>query len=119
MPSAEARIPTQRAERYLDQLTSHTGHMQRGHFGGRQRHKGAHVAPEVLQVSQSGNRAVFTFDWGMCTAIAEPNGLTLQVEAKDPADLERGQDLLTHRVRTIGHREVLTVTWQSRDDTSS
>ena len=119
MPAAEARIPTRRAARYLDQLTSHTGHMQRGHFGGRHRPDGAHVAPEVQQVSQSGNRAVITFDWGVCTAIAEPDGLTLQVEAQDSADLERGQDLLTHRVRTIGRREDLTVTWQSRDETAS
>ena len=82
MPAAEARIPTPRAVRYLDQLTSHTGHMRSGHFGGRHRPDGAHVAP-------------------------------------DSADLERGQDLLTHRVRTIGRREDLTVTWSAKDETSS
>jgi hypothetical protein len=120
MPTDEARIPTQRAERYLAQLASHTGHMQRGHFGGRRGHDGAHLAPGVQQVSQSGNRAVITFDWGVvCTAVAEPDALTLLLEAQNSADLERARDLLTRRVRTIGHREDLTVTWHPKDDAPS
>src|SRR5262245_22769687 len=116
MPSAETRIPTQRAERYLAQLTSHAGHMRRGHFGGRHRDGGAHTAPEVQQVGLADNRAVINFDWGVCTATADSDGLTVLAEAADPASLDRGQELLTHRIRTIGRREDLTVTWHSKDD---
>jgi hypothetical protein len=119
MPAAEARIPTRRAERYLAQLTSHVGHMRRGHFGGRRHHDGSHVAPEVQHVSLAGSRAVITFDWGVCTATAESGALTLLADARDSAGLERGQELLTRRVRTIGRREDLTVTWHPTDDRSS
>jgi hypothetical protein len=51
------------------------------------------------------------FGWGTCTLHAEPQGLTLHVEARDLSMLERAQHVLAAHLQRFGRRDDLTVTW--------
>lgn len=114
MPTAEARIDTPRAERYIAQLCDHLGHMGHGRFPAHRR-AGDHAGlPNVLQVERDDTRAAIVFDWGRCTLTATSDALTLHAEADDEAALTRGQALIGRRIETIGRREQLTVTWRPR-----
>lgn len=112
MPSAEGRVDTDRAHRYLDQLREHLGHLQQGAVSGH--HAGRQVgrAPDVVHVEGTGDRAVIVFDWGTCTLSASNDGLTIHAEAGDATALDRARALIGHRIETIGRRDDLRVSWQ-------
>jgi hypothetical protein len=115
MPSAEARIPTDRAARYLEQLCSHLGamgHMPRLPAGG---HGGAGM-PRVENIEQNGNRAVIRFDDGSWALQAHEDALVLRVEAEEAAALERLKEAIAARITKIGRRDGLAVTWSSPAD---
>lgn len=110
MPSAEARVPTDRASRYLAQLCRHLGEMGRMH-GALLAHAGARM-PEVRQVEWSDDAGVVLFARGTCTLHATPDALLLRLDADDEdalADLQRG---FGNRLRTIGRRDGLRVEWR-------
>lgn len=132
MPSAEAHIPTPRADRYLHQLCDHLDHMSpgerpttsrsgTGHGAGRGADDTSHGAghgspghdgpPRVLRVHRAENRAHIEFDWGTCDLTATANDLTVRVSADHLETLARGQQLLQQRIETIGRRDQLAVTW--------
>jgi hypothetical protein len=117
MPASLARIDTPRAGRYLSQLCEHLGHMlQRpGRHGAGSGHDGP---PPVLDIDRTDDQAVITFAWGSCTLRATDSALLVRVEATDDAALGQAEALLAHRIQTIGHRELLTITWQ-RDPLAS
>ena len=115
MPSAEARIPTDRAARYLDQLCSHLGamgHVRRVPAGG---HGGAGM-PRVENIERNGNRAVIRFNEGSWTLQAHEDALVLRVEAEEAATLERLKEAIAARIAKIGRRDGLAVTWSSPAD---
>ena len=113
MPTAEARIETTRAERYLAQLRDHLGHMGGGTFAAHQPHQGdVHERPGVQQAEHGDRYGEFVFDWGTCTIRALDDALLIHAEAALGDDLKRAQTMIAHRIQTIGRRENLTVTWQ-------
>ncbi|MGW1810162.1 DUF2218 domain-containing protein [Streptomyces sp. NPDC002078] len=111
MPTAEARIATDRASRYLVQLCRHTAMMGRmrhqspaGHGGGRM--------PDVRHVEWSDIHGTVRFGEGAWHLDAGPDALTLRVEAADEQALRRLRTGITTRLEKIGRRDGLTVTWQ-------
>jgi len=110
MHRAEARITTDRAERYLDQLCSHLGQMQHMRHLPKGGHGGAAVA-KVEHVEQTPGRAEIHFADGSWTLRADPDALLLLVEADDPAALKRLTDAIAARITKIGRRDGLTVAW--------
>jgi hypothetical protein len=106
MPTAEARIRTDRASRYLTQLCGHTARisgLSHGH------HHTAAVRPRHAESSETGG--VIEFDRGRCTLRAEGGELILLVEADDDEHLRLVQDAIGERLRRIGRRDQLSVTW--------
>ena len=99
MLTAEAKIPTERASRYLNQLCRHVD-------------KAAHRQPQMqAHVEWSADRGVIDFDWGRCTLHADPGVLTLRAEASDEEALRRIEHRLADLLERIGRRDGLTVTW--------
>ena len=115
MPAAEARIPTDRAERYLEQLCSHLGamaHMRHMPAGG---HGGAAV-PRVEHIERTETHAVIGFAEGSWNLQASPDALTLRVEAEDAAALEKLKTAIAARIAKIGRRDGLQVDWHDIQD---
>jgi hypothetical protein len=114
MVIAEARIETDRAERYLAQICKHAAAMGGG--GHRARlHKGDHSDRDELNVHAdwSATRGAVTFTpWGTCAIAADGRILTLRVEASDEENLGRIQDILTRDLDRFGRRDRLVVNWQ-------
>jgi hypothetical protein len=114
MPTAEARIDTDRPSRYLVQLCKHAaamgsgGHRLRMHPGGSPADRDVHVRAEWTATR---GRLTFT-PWGECTLTADAAALSLRIDARDAAGLRNIQDIVTNNVRRVGHRDNLTLTWQ-------
>ncbi|MFJ9870235.1 DUF2218 domain-containing protein [Streptomyces sp. NPDC101165] len=124
MPSAEARIPTDRPSRYLVQLCKHfsnkgrhLGHRARPHHGADvTQPPGTHMPPELrpdqIQVEWTDTQGVLTLPWGRCTMDAASDALVLRAEADDEQGLRRLQDLLAAHLSRFGRREELRVEWR-------
>jgi hypothetical protein len=116
MPTAEARVVTDRPGRYLAQLCRHASQMAQ-HAGYGQSHDGdkrGHAPPEVRRVEWSDTDGIIEFGVGRCTIQATGSDtLTLRVEASDEESLRRLRQLLTKRIETIGRRDHLSVAWLS------
>jgi cytochrome P450 len=112
MPSAEARIRTDRASRYLTQLCSHTAHVSNlGH----RNHRGEEALRAMPRHAESSaTDGVIDFDRGRCTLRATAEELILLAEADDQQDLRLMQDAIAARVQQIGRRDQLSLTWQAR-----
>jgi hypothetical protein len=85
MFGADARVETDRAARYLTQLT--------------------------LRVESRGNAAKMQFEIGTCVLEAHEDALLLRLVADDETNLQVLQDAIAHRLATVGRREKLTVEW--------
>src|SRR5262245_14859324 len=110
MFSAEARVRTDRAGRYLAQLCRHTaqaGALSHDHRPG----EGAAMMPR--RAEYSGTDGVIEFDRGRCTLRATGDALVLLAEAGDRQDLRLMQDAIAARVHLIGHRDQLTLAWRT------
>jgi hypothetical protein len=108
MYTAETRVTTDRAARYLAQLCEHLsaiGQAAPDHADGHQR---SGHAPRVQWSADHGlvqiGQAQFAID-------ATPDALTLHAEAPDKAELERVKSMLADRIHMIGRRDNLTVDW--------
>lgn len=115
MLTAEARVETDRASRYLDQLCRHTQQMgQHPHYGSRAHGGGSrtHRPPEVHDVEWSETRGTVRLSLGQWVLQAIPEALVLRVEAADEDDLQRMQDLIAARLEKIGRRDHLSVSWR-------
>lgn len=109
MPSAQTRISTDRASRYLTQLCehlNHLGHNPRRHAGTRSGH-----GPDVQRVEWNETHGVIEFPFGTCDLTATEDALTIRLTADEPDALRHLQDMITARVETIGRRDDLEVTW--------
>ncbi|HEX4398579.1 MAG TPA: DUF2218 domain-containing protein [Trebonia sp.] len=114
MPAAQATISTSHAAVYLTRLSGHAAkmstatkrlrHRPRAHAGG--------APPEVQHVRHDGDEATVTLDCGQWIMHAAPGQLRIRAQAPGQDSLQRIQDLLTARLRKLGHREQLTITWQ-------
>ncbi len=118
MPTAEARIETQHASRYLVRLCQHISKIKnKGRHLHRQRPShlpsDARARPDMqAQVEWTETHGTVTFSWGKITMRASPGGLALHAEAADEENLQQIQDLVAGRLAKFGSREHLTVQWQ-------
>ena len=119
MPTAEARVETERPSRYLVQLCKHfdnkgrhLGHRPRAHGGGDAlalREMQA-VAAQV-QVDWTDTQGTVSLPWGRCEMRAVTGVLMLHLEADDEANLGRLQELVSGHIERFGRREELKVAW--------
>jgi hypothetical protein len=95
MPTAEGFVSTDRADRYLSQLSRHLGH-----------------GPAGIQADTRTDGSLF-LDLGDATCVlsATPVGLRLQAESSAADQLAQLQRRLAGRIEQIGHRDSLTVHW--------
>lgn len=114
MLTAEARVETERASRYLDQLCRHAQQMgQRPHYRPRAHGGGAtHRPPEMHDVEWSKTRGTVRLSLGQWALRATPEALVVRIEAANEDDLQRMQDLIAARLEKIGRRDHLSVSWQ-------
>ena len=114
---AEARVETERASRYLDQLCRHAQQMGRHpHYRpGSHGNGDTHRPPEVRHVEWSDTDGTVLLSLGRWILQATPDALVLRVEAAGEEDLLRMQDLIAARVEKIGRRDHLAVTWQQSE----
>jgi hypothetical protein len=70
------------------------------------------VAPRVARTEYSDTEGTIDFPWGRCTLRATPDGLILRAEADSAEQLERIEEGVASRLRRIGRRDGLAVTWQ-------
>ncbi|MEZ0115520.1 hypothetical protein ABH920_009559 [Catenulispora sp. EB89] len=96
MPTMEARVPTDRAARYLQQLCSHAGRM---HHGG----------PRAEATSDTTGR--ITRGAAVCDLTAAPDALVLRVTGDDEQQLKALQEAVTRTLERVGRRDGLTVFW--------
>lgn len=94
MRRAEARVPTPKSERYAKQLCSHA----------------AWKTPRAEWTPPHGV-IEFPDDMGTCRMTAEPDLLVLAVEATDPADLAKIQQIVGRNIERFASRENLKVQW--------
>lgn len=91
MLTAEARVETERASRYLVQLCRHAQQMGRhSHYKARPHSGGdAHRPPKVHHVEWSDTHGTVRVSLGQWTMQATADALTLRAEADAEEDLER------------------------------
>lgn len=109
MPTANTRIPTDRAARYLTQLCQHLNQITSHPRDARSTHGGA--SPQIRRIDRSDTHGVIEFAAGTCTLHATRDELTILLAAVDATALEHLQRLLCQRLETIGRRDNLIVTW--------
>jgi hypothetical protein len=114
MPTAEARIETERPSRYLAQLCRHVDNIYRTdrHLQNR-RHRhtagGTQAHPQLPpHIEWSETHGTITVGDGTITMLANPGALTLRAEAADEETLRRIQDLITGLLGRFGRRDHLT-----------
>ncbi|HEY1178330.1 MAG TPA: DUF2218 domain-containing protein [Phytomonospora sp.] len=95
MPASQARVATDRASRYIKQLCSHFDKKADSEWDD---HKGRTV-----------------FEFGTCDYVAEPDALTLRVEAADEALLGRTEFVVGDHLTRFGTRDELSVEWRRED----
>lgn len=117
MPTVEARVPTDRASRYLVQFCRHAGQMGRMRHQPSQRRHGAQAPPAVEHVDWSDTAGTVHFGQGRCSLRAEPDTLTVRVDAEDEDALRRLAEGIARRLETIGRRDRLSVRWNRTDTT--
>lgn len=118
MLTAEARIETERATRYLTQLCKHAtsmsgaqGHKPRIHLRGGLERREVHV-----QADWTNTLGTLTFTpWGQCILVADATTLNVHVEAKDEDSLQQIQDVITSDLERFGRRDRLAVNWHQGD----
>ena len=106
MPTAEARVSTDRAGRYLIQLCEHTARISTHGRG----HGGPHTI--LRHAEHTGTEGIIDFDGGRCTLRVTADELVLLAEADDRQRLRLVQDAITARLQKIGRRDQLTVSWR-------
>lgn len=118
MPTAEARIETEHASRYLVRLCQHISKIT--NKGPHLRHQGPSHLPGTTRTRPdmqahaewTETHGIVTFSWGKITLQASPGALTLHAEAADEENLRQVQDLIAGRLAKFGSREHLTVNWR-------
>lgn len=99
MPTAEARIETTHAQRYVAQLCDHLGHMRHGTTTAQHPNQGGlHERPAVQQVEHGDRYGEFVFDWGTCKLLALDDALLIRADASNDEDLTRAQAMIGHRI---------------------
>jgi hypothetical protein len=116
MPSIEARITTDRPNRYLSQLCQHATAMNStsGHRFRKHSHdQHAEDARLTVHAECSDDAGVLTFTpgEGRCTISATANLLTVRIDADEHEMLIRVRDVITRDLERFGRRAGLSVSW--------
>jgi uncharacterized protein len=90
---AEARVATENASKYLQQLCKHFQHK--------------------LPASFDPAAGAITFPMGEVKLAAEPQTLALALESASDEDLERLKDVVARHLLRFAFREELTVDWRA------
>jgi hypothetical protein len=99
MLTAEARVETERAGRYLVQLCRHI-------------RLAAQTHPQMqARVEWTDDRGVISVGGGRCTLRADPGVLTLRAEAPDEESLSQLEQRMASRLEQVGRRDHLSVSW--------
>lgn len=114
MRSAESRVETSQAGRYLTQLCRHAEKLERRHFIGMH---GSGPRPELRRLEWTDTDGTLALSWGTCTLHAEPDALTVRVTAATEEDLVRVKEIVTANLERFGRRDGLVVTWTHQDTT--
>jgi hypothetical protein len=115
VPTAYARVETDRPSRYLIQLCQHASQMGRMGHRSPSGHTGGKRPREVRHVDCSETCGTIDFAGGRWTLQATANTLTMRVDAADEDTLRQLQDGIAGRLQRIGRRDQLAVTWQRPD----
>jgi hypothetical protein len=121
MPTAEARVGTEHASRYLVRLCQHISKI--GNTGAHLRHQRPRHLPGdertragiQVHAEWTETHGHVTFGGGKITLQASPGALTLHAEAADEENLRQVQDLVAGRLAKFGRREHLTVNWRQTE----
>jgi hypothetical protein len=114
MPTTEARIPTERASRYLVQLCRHANQLGRHRITRMPTHAG-HSMPTGVTAEWSEVSGTISAGGARCTLRATEDALLLRAEADDEDALRRLQEMITRNLTRFSRREPLSVTWQGSD----
>ncbi|MBI2254373.1 MAG: DUF2218 domain-containing protein [Proteobacteria bacterium] len=90
--SSIARVPTDKAARYLGQLCKHFAHR--------------------VPASHDADTGRIEFSFGFCELAAGRDALALHVSAADPEALANMEDVIACHLIRFAFREELEVTWQ-------
>jgi hypothetical protein len=93
MKHSEARIKTERASIYLQQLCKHFAHR--------------------LPVEFTRERGQITFSVGTCRLAADAGELTLSAEAADDAQLAQLQEVVARHLVRFAFRDPPTIAWMA------
>jgi hypothetical protein len=103
VPTAEAQIRTESASAYLAELC-------------RQLDERATTRGDVrVRIEWSESDGVVDFGWGRCAIHADPNALSLRVEANDQETVESLQELFTRHLQHIAPDAELEVSWHQSE----
>jgi hypothetical protein len=114
MPTAEARIPTERASRYLVQMCQHATKLGRHRITRMPAHAG-HAMPTGVTAEWSEVSGTISAGGARCALSATAGALLLRAEAADEDALRRLQEMITRNLTRFSRREPLTVAWQRLD----
>jgi hypothetical protein len=124
MPTAQARVETERASRYLAQLCQHVTSINANEptvLRHRRRHGPDHAAPPAgapPRAKWTETHGTISFPGGTVTLQATPNALIVRADASSEADLRRAQELIGGHLAGFGRRDQLTVAWRPLDPPS-
>lgn len=92
MTHSQARVATERPQRYIKQLCEHLGHRITADWDERQ--------------------GSLTFPDGRCTLEIVPEGLLLDAQASDDEALAHVEDVTGRHLERFGQRDQLQVQWK-------
>lgn len=96
VPSASpvlARVTTDRASRYLQQLAKHWSHK--------------------FEVTFTPTQASIPLPFGLCKLTADEAGLDVRLTPEPGADVERFKAVVADHLQRFGHKETLVFDWRA------
>ncbi len=112
LPTAEARIVTERPGRYLAQICEHISRLgAAGHRVHAAHGRTPPPLPRPRRVEHTATDGVIDFGTALCTLSAQDSLLILRLAADDPRTLTGLQDAMTRTLERVGRRDGLAVVW--------
>ena len=91
-PPLLARVATERASRYLQQLAKHWSHK--------------------FEVRFTPTEATIPLPFGLCELTADETGLDVRLTPEPGADVERFKTVVADHIQRFGHKETLVFDWR-------
>ena len=111
MLTAQTRITTPRASRYLVQLCRHATALASG------TRPHPTLADTRIKAEWCPTQGTIAFGrWGRCSMAADKDRLTVRIQAEDPTRLETIRDIVTGTLGRFDHPGTAPVTWLHSHD---